>query len=560
MTRFWCGASMLAALLVTPVVAQPPRGTGGPASAPTVKAASPPRYYPPVIRQASQVEAPAPVGQNPPAAKTPPQPAPPAAAAPPVPPRLYAPTQLSSYPIDLATALRLADADNPTAAVARARVQEAVANYDRAGVAWVPNLVFGPTFFYHEGIDQNRRGETFSVARGNFAVLGGPQLRVDVSDALYLPLVARRVVQAAESRSRAVANNVQLEVALTYLDVLELHALLAVNADTLNKTEQALQAAEAFARAGTGKTAADVNRAATEVNLRRQDRVVLRGRAAAAAARLAGLLTLDPAVQLVPAELAVVPVVLVPGEYTLDQLIATGLRARPEVAAAGAEVQAAEALVRQAKVAPLLPRVQGEFIGGGFKGGRNDDFGPMRGQYNAGAALVWELDNFGLGNAATTRARQASYAAALQRVREIQARVSAEVGEAAELAAARFETLDAAQEAVRQAQEMYRKFRDVSFGVPGPKGQLQFDALEVLTAVQALNQARVQYLQQVVEFNRQQFRLYTAIGQPATCGLESAATQPLDIPVVPAVPAVARPPRGAVPLPAPRVPLPDRRP
>ncbi|HYH67568.1 MAG TPA: TolC family protein, partial [Urbifossiella sp.] len=559
MTRFWSGFSLAAALVVTPVVAQPPRGTGGPASAPGVKTAPPPRYYAPVIRQASQVEAPA--VPNPPAVKAPPQPVPPAAA--PASPRLYPPAQPASYPIDLATALRLADADNPTAAVARARVQEAVANYDRARVGWVPNLVFGPTFFYHEGIDQNRRGETFSVARGNFAVLGGPQLRVDLSDALYLPLVARRVVQATESRSRAVTNAVQLEVALTYLDMLELHGLLAVNADTLNKTEQALQAAEAFARAGTGKTAADVNRAATEVELRRQERVVLRGRAAAAAARLAGRLTLDPAIRLVPAETAVVPVVLVPGEYTLDQLVATGLQARPEIAAAGAEVQAAEALVRQAKVAPLLPRVQGEFIGGGFKGGRNDDFGPMRGQYNAGAALVWELDNFGLGNAATTRARQASYAAALQRVREVQARVSTEVGEAAELAAARFETLDAAQGAVRQAQEMYRKFRDVSFGVPGPKGQLQFDALEVLTAVQSLNQARVQYLQQVVEFNRQQFRLYTAIGQPATCGLEAAAPQLLDVPVVPIAPSAAPQPGAGLPIPRPAPgPLvqPDRRP
>ncbi len=552
MTRFWCGASLLAALLVTPVVAQPPRGTGGPASAPGVKAASPPRYYPPVIRQASQVEAPAPAAQNPPAAKATPLPAAPAGAAPvPAPPRLYVPAQSASFPIDLATALRLADADNPTAAVARARVQEAVANYDRARVAWVPNLVFGPTFFYHEGIDQNRRGETFSVARGNFAVLGGPQMRVDLGDALYLPLVARRVVQATRSRSQAVTNAVQLEVALTYLDVLELHGLLAVNADTLNKAEQALQAAEAFAKAGTGKTAADVNRAATEVSLRRQERIVIRGRAAATAARLAGLLTLDPAVELIPVETAVVPVVLVPGEYTLDQLIATGLRARPEMAAAGAEVQAAEALVRQAKMAPLLPRVQGEFIGGGFKGGRNDDFGPMRGQYNAGAALVWELDNFGLGNAATTRAREASYAAALQRVREAQARVSAEVGEAAQLAAARFETLDTAQEAVRQAQEMYRKFRDVSFGVPGPKGQLQFDALEVLTAVQALNQARVQYLQQVVEFNRQQFRLYTAIGQPAACGLETAAPQLLDVPAVPSAPTQRQLPNPRPALPKP---------
>jgi len=67
----------------------------------------------------------------------------------------------------------------------------------------------------------------------------------------------------------------------------------------------------------------------------------------------------------------------------------------------------------------------------------------------------------------------------------------------------------------------------------GPKAQ--FDALEPLTAVQALNAARVQYLQQVVEFNRAQFRLYAAIGQPAICGLEKAAQRPLDVPAVPSL-------------------------
>ena len=458
---------------------------------------------------------------------------PPAALPPAAPAQLYPPARPTPYPIDLATALRLADADNPTANVARARVNEAVAQYARARVLWVPNLVFGPTFFYHQGVDQNRRGDVFSVARGNFAVLGGPQLRADLGEALFLPLAARRQVQATRARSQAVTNAVQLDVALVYLDLLEQHALLAVNAEIVDKTEQVLRAAEAGAKAGTGKTAADVNRAATELNLRRQERVVLRGRAGAAAARLAGLLALDPAVELVPFETVVVPVVIVPAEFTLDQLIATAVRARPEMAAAAADLQTAEVLVRQAKAAPFIPRVQGEFIGGGFSGGVYDQFGPMRGQYNATAALVWQLDNLGAGNVATVRAREASYAAALHRVREAQARVSAEVAEAARLAAARFEALAAAQEAVRQAQEMYRKFRDVSFGVPGPKGAIQFDALEVLTAVQALNQARVQFLTQVVEFNRAQFRLYTALGQPPLCGLDRAAAQPLEVPAVP---------------------------
>lgn len=435
------------------------------------------------------------------------------------------------YPIDLTTALRLADANNPTVAVARARTREALAQLDRARVLWVPNLALGPTFFYHDGIDQNRRGELFTVARGNYTLGAGPTLRVDLSDALYLPLVARQGVRSANSMAEAVTNSIQLDVAIAYLNLVELHALKVINADILDRTEQILRSAQAGAKAGLNRSAADVNRAATEVNLRREEGIVIRGRMAAAAARLAQLLRLEPSVRLTPFETAVVPVIIVPGDNTLEQLIDLGLRARPEIIAAQANVAAADALYRQSKAAPLLPRIQGEFIGGGLAGGKNDNFSPLQSQYNAGVALVWNLESFGLGNAAAIRGRRAGIEVAMFRLQEVQALVSAQITEAAELAAARFETLDAAQEAVRQAQEMYRKYKDSSFGMIGPKAQ--FDALEPLTAVQALLQARVQYLQQIIEFNRAQFRLYAAIGQPALGGVEGGVRQPLDVPAVP---------------------------
>lgn len=450
-----------------------------------------------------------------------------------------------AYPIDLTTALRLADANNPTVGVARARVREAVANLDRVRVQWVPTLTMGPTFFYHGGIDQNRRGETFTVSRGYYTLGVGPTVRFDLSEALYLPLVARQGVRSAGALARATSNNVQLDVALAYLDLLEVHALLVINTDTLDRAEQVLKYAEAGVKSGISKTAADPNRAATEVNLRREERAVLKGRAAQASARLARLLLLEPTIELTPYEAAVVPLVLIPGDTTLEQLVRMGLRGRPEIVAARAGVAAANALVRQAKAAPLLPKVQADFIGGGLSGGRGSDFSPLQSQYNTGVALAWNLEAFGLGNAAQVRGRQAGYDAALFRLREVEAAVGAEVVEAAKSSGARYESLAPAQEAVRQALEMYRKLRQASFQLLGPKGQLQFDALEVLTAVQALNQARVQYLQQVVEFNRSQFRLYTAIGQPALCGADSAAQQPVSVPVVPTNAA-------ATPLPAPR--------
>jgi outer membrane protein TolC len=488
----------------------------------------------------------------------PPEPALPPQTGPIGPRNLYGALEPATYPIDLPTALKLAGANNPTVGIARARAREAVARLDRAKLQWVPTLSFGPTFYYHEGLDQNRRGDVFSASRGWLALGVGPQWRFDLGDALYGPLVARRVVRAEEARSAAVGNNVQLDAAAAYLDLLEAHGLLAVNARTLFRAEQMLTAAEAGAKAGVNKTAADVNRAATEVNLRRHEALVLRARAGAASARLARLLLLDPAVELRPFEVAVVPVILVPPENTMAQLIDAAVRARPEMSAALAELEAASALVKQAKAAPLLPRVQADFIGGGLTAGRSylnpapagTTYGwtPMLGQYNANAALVWQLDAFGAGNAAAVRQRQAVYDAAQYRVAEVRAAVAGEVAESARTAAARFDALDAAQQAVREATEMGRKFRETSFGVVGPKGQ--FDALEPLTGIQALNQARTQYLQTVIEFNKAQFRLFTALGQPAVCGLDTATAQPLSVPAVPPPPE-----RGALlpgPAPVPR--------
>lgn len=482
--------------------------------------------------------------------------APPAAAA-----AAAQPTAIpATYPIDLPTALRLADANNPTVGVARARVKEAVAQLDRVRVAWVPTLSFGPTFFYHGGIDQNRRGETFIVNRGNYTLGAGPTLRVDLSDALYLPLVARQGVRAADALARATGNSIQLDVALAYIDLVELHALIVINADTLERAEQILKAAQTGAEAGRNKTAADVNRAATEVNLRREEGLALRGRAVAAAARLARLLSLDPTVELVPHEAAVVPLIVVPGDTTPQELVRTALAARPEMAAARAGVAAADAQVRQSKAAPFLPRVQADFIAGGLSGWRDSPgsaSSPLVSQYNTGVAVVWNLEAFGLGNAAAIRGRRAGYEAAMFRLQETENIVASQVVEAAETSAARFAALDPAQEAVRQAEEMYRKFREASFALSGAKGQLQLDALETLTAVRDLNAARVQYLQQVVEFNRSQFRLYAAIGQPAHCGIDAAVSHPVIVPVIPRAPAAAPkaiPDPRPVPPPAPGAP------
>ena len=57
--------------------------------------------------------------------------------------------------------------------------------------------------------------------------------------------------------------------------------------------------------------------------------------------------------------------------------------------------------------------------------------------------------------------------------------------------------------------------------------------IELLQAVQALSRARLDYLQVVADYNRAQFRLYAALGNPPPAALEHAVRIAVDESVVP---------------------------
>ncbi len=441
-------------------------------------------------------------------------------------------------PIDLPTALRLVNAANPTIAVARARVAEAYARQRQAEVYWLPTLTSGGTYQRHDGQIQDTNGTILTVSKQSLFAGGGAGARVDTADALFLPLIARRLTAAEAAAARATVLNVELDVASAYLDLLSITAAQAINADTLTRALEMLRLAEAAETAGLSKTTADVPRARTEVNLRRQEAIDLQGRAAIASARLAQLLLLDPGVDLAPADPAVVPIQLVP-DRPLPELIATAAAYRPELAATQALTAAAQARLRQAQLGPFLPRLEVSYLGGTFGGGVDSQMGNFGGRGDAAASAIWEFKNLGLGNIAIAREREAQLTGANARIVEVQAQVSAEVVAAAKVARYRLASLDVSQQAVRQAVEMFRRLEASSSGMTG--NRTLFDALELLLAIQALNQARTQYLGEVIEFNRAQFRLYTALGQPPLCALPGTPLA-VDVPANPSAgPATAAP-------------------
>jgi outer membrane protein TolC len=106
-------------------------------------------------------------------------------------------------------------------------------------------------------------------------------------------------------------------------------------------------------------------------------------------------------------------------------------------------------------------------------------------------------------------------------------------------------SLAAAQREVAAARESYRLNEERIRRAPE-----QGRPIELLQAIQALAQARQDYLRVVSDYNRAQFRLYTALGNPPLCALTNAANVAISEATVPPKPATedqAPPPRPVLP-------------
>ena len=165
--RFWRTAGPLTAACVGlvwgTVAAQPP--------------AMLPDPDPPRIVSVQAADEPAP----------PPKPASPADSLPPkAPPVAADPAALGGdvTPIDLPTALRLVNANNPTVALARLRCCEALIRQKEADVQWLPNLSSVTAYSRHDGQIQNTAGLVFPTNKSNLFAGDVVEVRVDTADAL----------------------------------------------------------------------------------------------------------------------------------------------------------------------------------------------------------------------------------------------------------------------------------------------------------------------------------------------------------------------------------------
>ena len=394
------------------------------------------------------------------------------------------------------------------------------AQLNGAQVLWLPSIRPGISYNKHDGPLQASDGTITPASRssleaglGTWAVgsgtpdIPGVVANFRVADALYQPRIAGHEVAARRGAANAATNDILLDVAIAYLNLLRAFQQQAIAEDTLHHAQRLAEVTAAFARTGQGSQA-DADRAQAELSLRQNAVAQADEQSKVASARLVELLSLDPLKVLVPEEANIIPIDLVPADQPVAELVARGLKCRPELAESHQLVAEAVQRLERERYAPLIPSVllgvsEGGF-GGGPGGNATSDFG---GRFDLDAIAYWEIRNFGAGEVTARREAHARLEQAKLRQIQVMDHVAREIVEARAQVESRRGQMAVAQNGIRAATDSYQ--RNVQ-RIQGGQGL----PIEVLQSIQALDQNRREYLRTVGDYDESQFRLYRALGCP----------------------------------------------
>jgi outer membrane protein TolC len=144
-----------------------------------------------------------------------------------------------ALPINLATALRLADARPLVIEAARAAIETEYGLYEQARVLWLPSVYLGADYQRHDGGQQNVvNGQLIQGPRNQFLAGGGAQAVFALTDAIYAPLAERQLLRARNLEVQTAKNDALLSVAVAYFDVQQARGNLAGTLDSVARARE----------------------------------------------------------------------------------------------------------------------------------------------------------------------------------------------------------------------------------------------------------------------------------------------------------------------------------
>jgi outer membrane protein TolC len=441
-----------------------------------------------------------------------------------------------ALPINLATALRLADARPLMIAAAQASAWVAEAQLQRAQVLKVPELDLGVVYVRHDGLgpDFNHGVSNQTFVPGQGGILsqnlnwmyggGGLNLIVPSTDAIFQPLSARQVLNSKRFDIQAAKNDALLAIAFAYFGVHQYRGQYAGAIEVVDRGEQLTTRIAQLSADLVPKV--EVDRALSMLANVQQHAALARQQWRVASANLTQLLRLDPRVIVNPLEPDHLQITLIDLDRPLDELMPIALATRPELSSQQALIQAASISIRREKCRPLLPTVlltgfqnpggmtmQGMVFGLGQ--GNKMNLWSLR--EDVSAQLVWQLDGMGFGNMARIKKQRGMESQAIVDLFRMQDVIAAEVTQSqADL-----------QSAAVRVSEAERSLREAIITYDGNyRGLAQTQRFENLLiqvyrpqeAVKALENLLVSYdnyFATVADYNRAQFELFHSLGYPA---------------------------------------------
>jgi outer membrane protein TolC len=437
-------------------------------------------------------------------------------------------------PIDLATSLALAGAENPEIMIALQRTVAATARQQYAAAQVLPSINLGTNFDFHHGALQQASGNILRVNRdamyigaGAQAVAAGTvsipgvQYNLNVGESLFRYYEMRQRRDAAAHRINAVRNQILMNVSVAYVDLVGAQAQRSLAVQSRKEAYEIAQITAAYAKTGQGLPS-DAERAAAELQLRDADLARAEADVAVASAHLAELLNLNHSHRMYATDNYLVPHPAVPELIPRTELLAIALIQRPELHEQQALVHAALMGLQNAKMLPFSPQIMFGFSSGMFGGGSNLVAGPtsvsgaapdqarfstLDGRSDLDAVAYWSLRNLGVGNKALISIAQARWQQADLELLNTLNRIRQEVVDAQIRTHTYYSQLHLRERAVRAGLEAHQE--DL-IRIRSNEGR----PIETLDSLRLLKQARQDYVETIVRYNKAHFELYTALGNP----------------------------------------------
>ena len=420
--------------------------------------------------------------------------------------------------IDLPTALRLADEKNTDLAIQIQRVAQAELDKSAAWYQWVPTLRVGASYGWQNGALQETDGTIIDAERNSrYAGLGagtygagmpsrpGLSVGIDLSEAIYAPLAAKRRFRAAEFGEESTRLRVMLQVASAYYELVRASREVQVARLSADNAKQLAKQTDDFASSGEGLQA-DAERAEVESLIQQQKVELALEHQASTTIQLTRLLLLDEEVQLAPADTTIAPLALLDSEVAVEDLVDQALKTRPEVGQIRATLAAGEARLKQEQYGIFLPKLEVGYSYGNFGGGTGTGNNSDDSRDDLYGMVYWQFDSLGLRNRNNIK-RQRSL---MNEAKAIEEQTFANIMAEVRLAHAEFtgakKQLALSKRAVDSARKSYELNSERIYennGLP----------LEVLQSIKALAETELLYLSIATKYNMAQLRLISATGQ-----------------------------------------------